>query len=361
MRPFPRSLLVLATTLSLTSARADITTLPGYPGYQLTNVNSLSGNGAVAVGASLHYHRRDIALRWDDGQRSRLDTRDDVSTSARRCSWDGSIVAGSAADDEFGSRAVRWRVGQEAEVLGVPDGFSSAATLSTDGRVIGGTRWDANERYTAFLWQEGVGTTFIELPNGDNGEVLSVGPDGRRISVLDGESGMVYAWSPVSGLRPLETLFGLRGVSASGRVFFGDHGPLLGPWRPFRYTEAGGIEYLPMLPGAQRGHVLASDFDGTAMVGTNITDGVQRHFYWSRTTGTVELQEFLISRGADLTGFRIGTPRAMSWDGNVIAGLGTYNGVDQPWLATVPEPGPIWIVAGGMIVVLSRRRAVLKN
>lgn len=81
--------------------------------------------------------------------------------------------------------------------------------------------------------------------------------------------------------------------------------------------------------------------DGSIVIGYSTSDvstGARRAFLWSAATGLVDLNEYIPTLGLDLTGWTLENARSISADKRRITGTGTFNGVRQSWLLTLPEP-----------------------
>jgi uncharacterized protein (TIGR03382 family) len=100
---------------------------------------------------------------------------------------------------------------------------------------------------------------------------------------------------------------------------------------------------------------LASNADGTMVVGEFNVNSSEEGFLWTPTLGIQRLETYLPTLGVDLTGWSIGTATGVSADGQTIVGKGSYNGVARGWIVTIPAPASL-AVAGFGLLALSRRR-----
>jgi probable HAF family extracellular repeat protein len=133
---------------------------------------------------------------------------------------------------------------------------------------------------------------------------------------------------------------GAFAVSGNGNVVAGDSDSTNGR-EAFRWTAGGGMTPLGDLPGgAFTSLATAANYDGSVIVsvGTTTTSGAA--FFWDAEHGMRSLKDALNQLGVDTTGWDLRAAKAISDDGNTIAGWGQYNGVDQVFVATVPEPEP---------------------
>lgn len=337
--------------------------LPAVEGYQITSATSMTPDGRTVVGTAISYHARDIAFSWNNGQFRHIDQRPGSSTGASKISGDGSTIVGRDGGG-FTERtsAVLWRNGGAAQYL---EGQSAAdqsiaVAVSVDGSTVAGYTWTDDEFYSPFIYREETGVEYLPLPEGRSGEPVGLSQDGSKVFGLLGSGNALYTWDRDHGTRLHTTFSTPIGLTPDSRfVYGGNAATLLGRDKPARWSEDGGVDYLPMLPGDTSGYVSASNYDGSMLAGISYS-GVspQRAFFWSAATGTVELSSWLSSRGANLDGFWLNRPAAMSWDGTVIVGNGTYLGKSRPWLATVPEPSTVLALALPTIYLCARRRSL---
>ena len=153
-----------------------------------------------------------------------------------------------------------------------------------------------------------------------------------------------------------------RDISADGSVIVGGSG-----FQAARYA-GGTVQGLGYLSGGSYSEAYAVSGDGSTIVGYNIfgseDSSYGEAYVWDAVNGMQNLQAVLQAQGADLTGWsRLGVANGISADGAKIAGVGTYNGVNQAFLAqlspaAVPEPSGLALVAVGLSVGLWRRRTV---
>jgi probable HAF family extracellular repeat protein len=95
------------------------------------------------------------------------------------------------------------------------------------------------------------------------------------------------------------------------------------------------MEDLGALPGGGRADALSVNLDGTVIAGKcEIAPNVFRAFLWTPQTGIVDLNEYLPSRGTNISGWVLEVASSVSADGSAIAGSGLFNGQPRAWLAT---------------------------
>jgi hypothetical protein len=90
--------------------------------------------------------------------------------------------------------------------------------------------------------------------------------------------------------------------------------------------------------------------DGSVMVGGIIDSGPA---IWTEDGGAVLLQPLLVHFGLDLSGWHLRQARAISADGNTIAGWGfSPRGIQEAWVATIPEPSSCALVGIALAFVV---------
>jgi probable HAF family extracellular repeat protein len=166
------------------------------------------------------------------------------------------------------------------------------------------------------------------------------------------------------GQAPGAIATGASKVSADGSVIVGANQfkPGSSPdSEAFRWTENDGMVGLGDLTGGPR---YSSAFDvsanGSVIVGTSLDQDGPAAFYWTASTGMLNLQDLLVTLGADnLDDWVLLEARGVSADGVIVAGRGIHNGREEAWVATIPEPSTLGlaVVAGlGVLAVCFRRK-----
>ena len=256
-----------------------------------------------------------------------------IHSAAQGVSDDGEVIVGmgqtSISSIDSGLHAFRWTASGGMQDLGLMPGMTwigartYANGTSADGSVVVGTGLNVAFNDEAWIWTQAGGMVGL----GD----------------LSGGSFQSEAWAvSADGL----TVVG-RGQSASGR-------------EAFVWTEAGGMVGLSYSPEGSGSYSCAFDVtaDGVLVVGSyNNLEFNQRAFLWDDGHGMRDLTTILTDSGVDLSGWTLEVATGISADGTVIVGRG-YNpsGQIEAWVATIPEPATLSLLALGLGALAIRRR-----
>jgi uncharacterized membrane protein len=182
------------------------------------------------------------------------------------------------------------------------------------------------------------------------------------IATVPSSSGKPFRWTAETGMVRLDVAGGANAVSADGSVIVGSTG------LAFRWTAQSGVVELGDLPGGRvRSEANDVSADGSVIVGSGETafDGnisTEEAFFWTAESGMVNLREFLISQGSDLSGWRLISAEGVSADGRTIIGTGQNPaGNPEGWIATIPEPSTMVLaaLAAAVLFALLFRRTFL--
>ena len=111
---------------------------------------------------------------------------------------------------------------------------------------------------------------------------------------------------------------------------------------------------LQSLPGASNSIAYTLSADGSLIGGYSFFGQEPRATLWSQELGAVDLNNYLLTLGIDLTGWVLQYTRDISFDGTTIVGEGTFNGEFRGWVVTIPAPSAAALL--GMLGVMSGRR-----
>lgn len=286
----------------------------------------ISADGTVVVG-SVYLNAADHAALWTSSGMTDLGTFGGVAANSSRAtavSADGTTVVGSSFTPNASSEhAFRWTSAGGMADLGVLAGgsWSEAYAVSGNGSVVAGGSYGGNGYWAhAFIWTQAVG--MVDL----------------------GTLGGVAANSSVAW-----------GVSRDGTVVVGSSDPAnaavgySGGDQPithaFRWTQTGGMVDLGVLSGTNSSVAIATNSDGSVVVGVSASASTDYAFRWTQATGMQNLNVLLASAGVNMTGITLQTAQAISANGQFIAGgsnqfMYTY----ERLYPTATTTGDAWIV-----------------
>lgn len=365
------------------AAQPQIIDLGVLPGATSASASAVSADGSTVVGSS-----GSRAFRWTktEGMRDLGVLPGQSGSLARFVSDYGDVVVGTS-----GTRAFRWTASQGMQDLGmisVPPGWVPLAqpqAMSWDGSAVAGLVIPANASggIVAFHWTLQGGMR--DVSPGRFMYASGVSADGRTVfGASPGDTGAGYLWTVAGGIKDLRTLTGSPyvdpcAVSYDGSVVAGSTFV-----RAFRWSAASGMQEFGVLPGdtyaeatamsentsvivgqsgngdpdypelhafrwsAKRGtesiglpgfefsSPLAMDYYGSTIVGSSDNgDSRAAHaFLWTRALGTVDLNDYLPVRGADLNGHHLYSANGIARFSASIIAKSELNGASRALLIT---------------------------
>ncbi len=334
----------------------------------------LSADGSVVVGES-HSASGWEALRWQNGLMTGLGCLPGsfFDSTGYGVSANGYVIVGKSSSGPAGQRqAFRWENGVMTGLGDLPGSsfYSAAYAISVDGSVVVGESRSASGT-EAFRWtkEEGmVGLGALEPSYGRyDSTAYGVSADG---SVIVGASDSpmnpqdeAFRWTQATGMVGLGYLVPVSdftfstatAVSADGSVIVGystSSFPSPG-YEPFRWEDG-----VMTGPGV-RGRAWALSADGSIVVGDDDGWPQAMAIIWDSKYGVRHLQDVLVNEcGLDLTGWTLTAARGISADGLTIVGYGTNpSGFTEGWIATIPEPATLLLLAFGGLALLKKRSA----
>lgn len=105
--------------------------------------------------------------------------------------------------------------------------------------------------------------------------------------------------------------------------------------RAFRWTQAGGMQNLGVIPGMPHSYGNVISGDGLVVAGRckfNASNTPGRAFIWRAQTGMVDLNTWLPTQGVNLAGWVLTDATGLSYDGSALCGTGFYNGQERAFL-----------------------------
>lgn len=315
----------------------------------------LNGDGSVGAGVTNVSNGpnindvRAVPMRWTaaTGVQPLITTASGLSNDI---SSDGATIVGQWADPTTGApiEAFRWTAATGLQTLPRLPGATASGNIqiaygvSNDGNVIVGRarNGDASPISVAYAWTESLGMRQLELLPGATGANANTA---RSIAHGANEDGTVIvgeARDSVTGLNAALWRFD----PATGTSTIVNLGDL--PGAPI--TNPTG------LPNARARDVSA---DGRVVLGQGQSATRNEPFIWFEGRGMFALQYFLINDVGltNLTGWTLSEALGISDDGKTIVGYGTFNGASTAFVAVIPEPATLSLLAGASLFLVRRR------
>jgi len=308
----------------------------------------VSGDGRVVIGTS-----GERAFRWTSEtgvQPLGFLPGGQPLSSAAGTNQDGSVIVGYAGTFDS-RRAFKWESSSGGIDVTGPSTLSRSWGVSGDGRVVVG------ESSKAFRWTQETGS--LDLP--------SLGTGGGDVALAASHDGRILVgYSHDATLRPQAVIWadqnqptrlpGMSGsysiataVSTGGEFVIGLDN-FVGRQDAFVWSDANGKRELGYLPGTYRDSLpFGVSADGKTVVGQGRPEGPATAFIWTAEGGIRDVKSELENSGLNLSGWHLATAMAISDDGRTIIGSG-YNpdGVQEAWIATIPEPSAVGLLCIGV-------------
>lgn len=286
---------------------------------------------------------------------------------------DGSTVAGTVSH-RHGSNAAFWRNG----VLTVlptlmadrtSDYYDRAYGISGDGHTVVGTSFfgvDANYEH-AVRWVDGGAAQDLHSSAYESSHAIAASYDGSVIaghgSSLNQRYGEAFIWTASGGMQGLGSLrpngtyssSAATDISADGKVIVGysNVDPDRYQMQAFRWTQASGMVELPHGSDVIGSRASSVNGDGSVIVGTAdvaVPESMDARmsartvatkevaFYWSATTGSQSLAQWLADNGVAVGATELTQALSVSDDGKTVVGYGRINTVWTGFVARVKAP-----------------------
>jgi len=306
-------------------------------------VNAVSGNGNVVVGscnANTDAGSQSIAYRAKNGAATTLPgTMATGSAGANDTDENGIVVVGWT-DTASGRRMATWNGTALDDLHGFVENMSASrgVAISGDGRYVVGDytiNFDPTDEYSTQDHVVRWDLTGYSDPEVVFSGVIYLWANGLAIdetgSVVVGADDLEpFIWTPSDGVTKLPPLDGASsreatGISANGTVIVGTAGTQAIYW------ENGNVPVLLGFVGTPR----ATNRDGSVIVG----EAGGAPFIWTEDDGILFLTEELAALEVDLSSWTLTTVTDISWDGTVLVGEGTYDGVTRGWMVDLSDTG----------------------
>jgi len=331
--------LVLTTLAASPAANAQVIVNISDPNCTFPTFPSLSADGGTACSDDSCG-----PFKWDNVLGvQRLTTSIALTVSINA---DGSIVAGLTSPPNY--RPARILPGNVFHDLGVPPGLQAGfpTDISHDGTVVvgSGQQNSAPFQQRGFRWDNGV-YSLLPLPVGEsfasadcisgNGQAVfgfTMPPPTFALSLTRWRIGFpierfgAYTFPASQGTH-------ITAANPDGTYAIGHTDTNGTDVRPYRWSQANGIEELTLPPWATHGKPGDLTADGVAVVGQIGAQFIaSRAAFWTETHGWTRLEDYLPTVGVNLNGWILTDCLGVSDDGTVLVGRGIFNNVNANWL-----------------------------
>lgn len=352
-------LVCLAATAHAASSFHGIGTLPNSGGPRGSTATGISADGRFVVGLSATIADHNDGSNAGNVVRWSIDGGlEDYGVAAHggiapvagpHISQDGSWIGGSL----FNPFVFGFRHSDDGVFQPIPNAWL-VNDISGDGNTLVGTRFGfaGSGRDRAGRYREANGFAFEDLGFGtqdENSFSSAISESGNAIAgFVEQSAGIVdvYRFREGFGSELLFTLTDGNGPSGYVAGIANEGDTIIG--RDFRWTANGGLEdlrnFMEPFAVADNGSVLVGRWNNQAVM--------------MNDSGQVEsIQDVLINDfGLDLSGWSLRAALDISPDGSVIVGWGIHNGTREGWVAYIPEPSGLIVLAFAPIAIIIRRR-----
>ena len=358
---------IFGLTGHLTAATPSFRGLGIPSGADRSSAYGVSDDGTIVTGYA-GYPSGAEAFRWTQGTGMVGLGYPPGGTNSRgeAISADGTTIVGYAADG--GGIAFRWTAGTGTEAVPLPAGWSSceAYGVSGDGSVVVGVDGGGISQNEAWRWTPGGGGVGLGFAAGYTWESDAYGVSAEGSVVVgiswSDVSYKAFRWTQSTGMIGLAHPPGVSNssavdVSADGSTIVGSFATPV--HEAFRWTPGSGMVSLGLLADHYASSAQAVSGDGSIVVGyCNSNAGGETAFIWDADNGIRNLEDALVNDcGLDLGGWSLSIAYDVSADGRFIVGYGrNASGDIEAFLAEVPEPATLILMAGGLPLLLQRKR-----
>ncbi|MDX2199336.1 MAG: hypothetical protein SF069_10250 [Phycisphaerae bacterium] len=299
-------------------------------GDDISVAYALNSNGSVVVGrASATGTLASQAFRWTIG--GGIQNLGLAAGGAEAVAWDvsdnGNLVVGAGPSESFAEQVWRWTNPGPITSMGIFGG--TARGVSGNGTFIAGTHPAGG----FYRWTSAGGFQLLgNYPGTTQGACSAISADGTTLVGFSGlgvfgSTNHAVKWSSTSGWTDL----GLSGnyarglaCSADGQIVVGEANYAFPTFIHAVRWNGAVMEDLGIPPNAATVTPNSVSSDGTFIGGTiGPQAGATRAFVWTETFGFEDLDQYLLGRGVDISGWaQFYDVRGISADGTAICGWG---------------------------------------
>jgi uncharacterized membrane protein len=300
------------------------------PGATAMYATGISGDGTIVVGY-MATPQGDRPFRWSaaGGVEQLPLLAAWPQARAKAISRDGNVIVGEWGESAS-PRPARWATGAAPQDLGLRPGhpWNTALAVNGDGTIVAGF---------AFRWMQAGGLE--ALPPGMYA-CTGLSDDG---DVMVGFTDFAVYWSAAAGLSILPPTGWphvypfANAVSADGSIVVGGYYSW-GPGSALRWTVEPATGTLLAFDelGMATSDAVAISGNGRIAAGWSDDRSGSSATVWVGAARQVNLREFLMWSGVDLSEWELRTVTAVSSDGRTLAGWGVRQGTEQAWIVTLP-------------------------
>jgi probable HAF family extracellular repeat protein len=276
---------------------------------------------------------------------------DFTQTFAYGLSDDGTFVAGiggfTGQDRAFGWTAA---TGAQALIPAWQNVLSTVNGVSASGACAGGFELAPGGHLRAYRWspQTGVQNLGVTAPTEQVSSLAyAISRDGQTVIGVSGtgepgigpQTSTNFRWTSATGMVPIPHYPGANGtistaVSNSGVI--SGYAYVNFQSLPIRWVSGAtsSVSALPMLPGASSAQPMCISDDGSTIGGYTSTEQGNVATLWTDSSGAIDLNAYLASRGVVMTQWKLEGVRALNADASVVAGYGTFRGFPRMFVVT---------------------------
>lgn len=373
MSRYPVILLMLSVSTVFCASFQGIGDLPG--GTNFSDCRVISANGTVVAGTGSSASTQEAIYWTQQGgiQRTGLVPGYSSGHYPIAVSADGSLIAGEVWNMSGETVPFLWSADGGIQKLDNSNGLYKIASvrgMSSDGSIISGY---VNTSTTLFgsadqpcYWTKDGSLHILTPPINDtfSTHADAVSGDGSKILLNHATNPASYLWSQEGGyeLLPLD-VFWASWLSYDGQILAGTSrgAPGTNIYFSFYWSQTEGLTLIDTPAGWLHSFFGSMTPDAKFAVGQLNLSGNPpeggRAYLWDDQNGTRLLEDVLANDySINLDGWTLLNATGISADGMTICGYGINpDGNMEGWVATIPEPASLLLLAAGTIIFRSRK------